>query len=324
MARWLDNGWFACLLRCSLRRCVDWYLLLCILQDQDEKASSARSCTGDLTHLNTILLVEYLSWSVCGNIVTEDTRNLLQSLAWCLCFGPDTPLRPIRFRKEFTLPEDVTSNLDARRLYITAFGIFEAYINGRPVSNELFAPGWISYSHRWAYRIYDVTSLVLPGHDNVICAEVGDGWYAGRIGPRGGQSFTYGKDIGLAAQLEIQKYSKNTYTVLTDDTWSCTPNARVHSQLYDSETYDTREDQEDWATLHATRASGRMSEARALLRPSAELVAINATPVRFTETVACRKVFTSENGQTILDFGQDLVSRLFVPCLDLDAGHEVV
>lgn len=235
-------------------------------------------------------------------------------------FGPGTPLRPIRFRKEFTLPDGTTPNA---RLYITAYGVFEAYINGQLVSEELFAPGWTSYTHRLAYRIYDVSSLLVPGQSNVVCAEIGDGWYAGRIGLRGGQSFTYGKDIGLAAQLEVRKSTKDVFTIHTDDTWSCTPSARIYSQIYDGETYDTREDHTDWTEVGSSWAPN-VSGTRVLPRPSAKLVSVNAAPVRVTETMACKKVFRSKNGQTILDFGQNLVGKLFISRLHLEAGRKVV
>jgi len=235
-------------------------------------------------------------------------------------FGSGAPLRPTRFRKEFTLPDISLSNA---RLYITAYGVFEAYINGQLVSDELFAPGWTSYTHRLAYRIYDVSPLLLSGQSNVICAEVSDGWHAGRIGLRGGQSFTYGDDIGLAAQLEVRKGKEQILIIHTDDTWSCAPSARLYSELYNGETYDAREKYADWIGVRSDWAS-KASSTRVLPRPSAKLVAINAAPVRVTEEVACKNMIKSKSGQTILDFGQNLVGSLFVPRLHLEAGRKVV
>lgn len=235
-------------------------------------------------------------------------------------FCPDTPLRPIRFRKEFTVPDGTMSDA---RLYITAYGVFEAYINGALVSDELFAPGWTSYTHRLAYRIYDVTSLLLPGQSNVICAEVGDGWYAGRIGLRGGQSFTYGENIGLAAQLELHNGNKDVLTVHTDDAWVCAPSACIYSEFYDGEMYDMREDRMDWTRVGSDWAP-YVTGSRVLPRSSAELVAIDAAPVRVTETMVCKTVFKSKSGKTILDFGQNLVGRLFISRLHLEAGRRVV
>ncbi|KAL1594380.1 hypothetical protein SLS60_010140 [Paraconiothyrium brasiliense] len=150
-------------------------------------------------------------------------------------FGPDTPVRPIRFRKEFRLPERVATKARTR-LYITAFGVFEAWINGKPVSDELLAPG----------------------------------------------------------------------------------------QIYDGETYDAREEQDNWSLPETFWESGNTFGTKSLQRPAAKLFATNAAPVRITETVACREIFKSKSGKTILDFGQNLVGRLFVSHLQLDEGHEVV
>ena len=116
--------------------------------------------------------------------------------------GQNGPLQPICFRKDFTLPADIVSGFSAR-LYITALGVFEAWINRQRVTDECMAPGWQSYKHGLVYRILDVTSLLRPGQKNTIAAEVGEGWYAGRLGFNGGIRFRYGEEIGLFAQLEV-------------------------------------------------------------------------------------------------------------------------
>lgn len=235
--------------------------------------------------------------------------------------APDGVLTPVRFRKAFSIPNE-KSKLHGR-LYITAYGVFEAWINGKHVSDELFAPGWTSYNHRLAYRVYDVSSLLLPGEKNVICAEVGDGWYAGRIGLRGGQTCTYGPDIGLSAQLHVQESNTDLLTLRSDETWLSTASARILSQIYDGETHDLRKDNENWTSPNAEWSPHDFLGTKKMPAPTCELVAIDAAPVRVTETVACKKVFSSKSGQTILDFGQNLVGRLFVPRLELDADQEI-
>jgi alpha-L-rhamnosidase len=232
------------------------------------------------------------------------------------------PLRPIRFRKTFKLPESVASG-STGRLYITALGVFEASINGKLVSDECLAPGWTSYKHRLAYRTYDVTSLLITGEENVICVEVGEGWYAGRLGFKGGERFRYGKELGLAVQLEVGGAHSSRWTLTSDDTWEAMPSAVVNSEIYDGETYDLGSDQPGWNTAGAQWSDARTSGIKILPRPSAKLVAINAPPVRVTETLRCKKVFKSKSGKTILDFGQNLVGKLFIPQLHLAEGHQV-
>ena len=60
-------------------------------------------------------------------------------------------------RKPFTLSAQVVS----ARLYITALGLFECSINGQPVGEDIFAPGWTDYHKRVQYLAYDVTGLVI-------------------------------------------------------------------------------------------------------------------------------------------------------------------
>ena len=53
------------------------------------------------------------------------------------------------------------------RLYSTAWGVYEAYLNGARIGDERMAPGWTSYHHRLQYQIHDVTELLRNGCGNV-------------------------------------------------------------------------------------------------------------------------------------------------------------
>jgi alpha-L-rhamnosidase len=93
-------------------------------------------------------------------------------------------------------------------LYITSLGVHEVFINGQGVGDVLLSPGWTSYRHRLNYLIYDVREFLRTGGDrdegkNVICVEVAEGWYAGRLGFGGGRRFIYGDELGILVQLEI-------------------------------------------------------------------------------------------------------------------------
>ena len=52
------------------------------------------------------------------------------------------------FRKSFALKKPVASAV----AYITSHGMHEAYLNGRKIGNEHFAPGWTTYDKRLQYR----------------------------------------------------------------------------------------------------------------------------------------------------------------------------
>jgi alpha-L-rhamnosidase len=197
-------------------------------------------------------------------------------------------------------------------LYITSLGVFEATLNGHRVGDEHLAPGWTSYKFRLAYRIYDVSPLLLPGEKNVISVEVAEGWYAGRLGFKGGIRFRYGDELGLFAQLEIQDEDEAVlWDLLSDDSWSYTATPIINSELYDGEVYDMN---------HTTLDT---FNTRILPKSSAQLVAPDIPPVRVTETKPCTRIFISKNGKTILDFGQNLVGKLLISSLVSEKGKSV-
>ncbi|VUC35196.1 unnamed protein product [Clonostachys rosea] len=91
-----------------------------------------------------------------------------------------TVIRPIRLRKVFQLPKISLNGVGLARLYLTALGIYEVYLNGHKVGDEYFAPGWTSFHHRLQYQVYDAGHLLRHGND-VIAIEVASGMYAGRL-----------------------------------------------------------------------------------------------------------------------------------------------
>src|SRR5438309_1537452 len=74
-------------------------------------------------------------------------------------------------RRKFSLP----SVPRRARLYITALGLYEAYVNGMRVGEERLVPGWTDYHRRIQYQTYDVTPF-LHADDNVLAVSLGDGW----------------------------------------------------------------------------------------------------------------------------------------------------
>ncbi|MFE8958604.1 family 78 glycoside hydrolase catalytic domain [Streptomyces iakyrus] len=60
------------------------------------------------------------------------------------------------------------------RLYLSGVGLHAARLNGKPVTDEVLAPGNSNYQLSTEYRVYDVTRLVRPGA-NTVGVELGHG-----------------------------------------------------------------------------------------------------------------------------------------------------
>jgi len=89
--------------------------------------------------------------------------GLLNSQDWvarpicpCMTGNPSGPAPVFLLRRVFLLDIPITQ----ARLYVTALGMHETFINGHRVSGDLMEPGWTAYSHRLLYAAYDVTELV--------------------------------------------------------------------------------------------------------------------------------------------------------------------
>ncbi len=73
-------------------------------------------------------------------------------------------------RQQFELTKPVKS----ARLYATALGAYELFLNGKRVGDDVLAPGWTDYRQHVKYQTYDVTAQLASGK-NVIARAAGAG-----------------------------------------------------------------------------------------------------------------------------------------------------
>ena len=208
-----------------------------------------------------------------------------------------------RFRKEFTLDKKIKR----ARVYVTAHGLYELYLNGRKVGDDLFTPGWTSYNKRLQYQVYDVTPYLQKGA-NAVGALLGDGWYRGYLAFHGNRN-TYGKKLALLMQMEIL-YADGTKTyILTDDTWRSSNDGPVRmSDIYNGETYDARRVGTAWK--QAGYDDSRWTAVKKKNYPKDVLVASEGLPVRRMEEIVPVKVLVTPEGDTVVDMGQNMVGRV--------------
>ena len=189
-----------------------------------------------------------IGWSDWSSTLRIEA-GLLESSDWT-AVGitiPDDPGRsrqapPPLLRRAFEVPGPARR----ARLYATAHGVFRMAINGRPVSEDILAPGWTAYRDRLLVEAYDVTDLLRIGR-NVITGVVGDGWYRGRLGwdPDGGRA-RYGTDVALFAQLEVDLDDGRALRVTTDSEWRASSGAIRAADFYDGAEIDLREEPDGW------------------------------------------------------------------------------
>ena len=156
--------------------------------------------------------------------------------------GAERPSPAPLLRRSFVLGGPVRR----AQLVVTALGLHHLTINGRPVSDELLAPGWTPYGKRLLSDAYDVAELLVSG-ENVIGAALGDGWYRGRIGWNPGRDRRhYGREVALIARLDLELADGRREAITTDASWLASTGEIRSADLYDGAVVDLRLQQVGW------------------------------------------------------------------------------
>jgi alpha-L-rhamnosidase len=202
-------------------------------------------------------------------------------------------------RKEFELKSEVRS----ARAYATSLGLYELYLNGQRVGDEMLTPGWTSYDSHIQYQTYDVTTGLKKGK-NAIGAILGDGWYRGNLA-FSGQRNTYGNRLALLVQLQIVYVDGSSEILGTDATWKAATGPILMSDIYNGETYDARLEKKGWsAPSYDDRdwVGVRITDHR-----KNHLVAPAGPPVRRIQELKPVKILRTPAGDTVVDVGQNMV-----------------
>jgi alpha-L-rhamnosidase len=202
------------------------------------------------------------------------------------------------FRNEFETSKPIKS----AKVYVTSLGVYELYLNGKKVGNDLFTPGFTSYNHRLQYHTYDVTHMLQS--NNAIGAIVGDGWYRGNIGWSGDYAH-YGKQLALLAQLKIEYVDGSSETIISDSNWKASYGPILESDMYNGELYDARLEMDGWNKTGFDDSQWNKVE---VLNHSKEiLVAPQGPPVKAIEEIKPKEIITTPKGEVVLDLGQNIV-----------------
>jgi alpha-L-rhamnosidase len=218
---------------------------------------------------------------------------------WISVVSEDTVTRPSPlFRKTFNAAKKVKT----ATAYVTARGLYEAYLNGKRIGDAYLTPGWTTYNKRIQYQQYDVTSLIQPGQ-NAVGIEAGSGWYRGYIG-FGGQKNFYGKEVAVLLQLDITYTDGSKETIGTDTSWKTSTGGILSSEIYHGETIDAGKVQAGWNTT--TFDDSKWAAVKEAVASPAELIATYNEPIRKKETFKGLKLITTPKGEKVIDFGQNL------------------
>ena len=196
--------------------------------------------------------------------------------------------------------------LGKARLYITAHGLYEVYINENRVGNFVLAPGTYNYEKRLAYQTYDVSDLLCMG-ENKVRVVLGDGWYRSCSGVDGDRNL-YGEDIALYFQLEVD----GDPVCISDENWLASQKGPIReNDMQQGEVVDAS--MEEITDYHEVKVENFGVE---------KLCCSNCVPIVEKEHYK-GKIITTPNGETVIDYGQNLAGYISFS-LNAKEGQKII
>lgn len=190
------------------------------------------------------------------------------------------------FTKKFVL-----GKVKKAALNISALGLYEAYVNGKPVTDTRFNPGWTVYEKRLQYQTYDITPLLQEG-ENELSVLLGRGWWAGRLA---GWVFKESPNRDMQLIAEIAAEDENGTTVIsTDESFTVSTSRILLSEYYDGETYDEN------AEIKVLGPAEKTGTAKDILIPQ------EGEEIREQEVLRPAVSFVTPRGERVIDFGQNM------------------
>lgn len=194
--------------------------------------------------------------------------------------APDTT-GAVYYRATFVATSGASASLR-----LSALGCYRAWLNGTPLTDEVFLPGRTSYRYRLQYQEFDVTKLLRDG-TNVLAVRLTRGWY-GQCG-------------GVFCEL-----AQGGRTLVDASSWKVSPNGPLlYADMKLGEVYDARK-QIAWRSPDFDDSGWERAEQ---MTYGGMLIAHMGEPMREQERFS-PTVLVTPDGSTVLDFGQNVAGYM--------------
>ena len=221
------------------------------------------------------------------------------------------------FRRVFSVGEPVSSAF----VRVCGLGYAYYYLNGNPVSGDLFTAPVSDYRKTLWYNTYDVTDLVTEG-ENVFAVICGNGWY--------NEYFRTSWDHNIAPWRDSPKFILELFVngkrILSSDmTWKCTADSPViYNQLRSGEHFDARKYDSSWTGISYDDSAWGYAVSDTT-PPTGVFRLCECEPIRADRIFPAQQMWDKGDGRYIFDMGQNL-SGFVLLRLDerQDAGDELV
>ncbi len=188
-------------------------------------------------------------------------------------------------------------------VYISGLGLYELYINGSKVGNQVLAPNPTDYRKSFFYNTYDVTNNIKNGK-NAIATVLGNGrFFTMRQNYKTHKHNTFGFPK-LLLQLEIEYANGTKKIIVTDDTWKLNVDGPIRTNNeYDGEEYDATKDLGLWKNTNYYDKNWLTPEL--VLAPFGKCVVQMSPSMKVKQTIKPIAINKIKPNKYIVDMGQN-------------------
>lgn len=207
-------------------------------------------------------------------------------------------------RKEFKN----ASTVKRATVYLSGLGMYELYINGKKIGDQVLAPNPTDYRKSFFYNTHDVTTAIKNG-SNAIATVLGNGrFFTMRQNYKTQKHNTFGYPK-LLFQLEIEYADGTKKIIVSDESWKLNVDGPIRTNNeYDGEEYDATKEFAGWAD--AGFNDSKWLPAEPVAGPAGNIISQFAEPMKIMQTIKPMSIKNIGNRKYILDMGQNFAGWL--------------
>jgi len=201
-------------------------------------------------------------------------------------------------RKEFQTPKKVKK----ATAYIMGLGLYELYINGRKIGDQVLAPAPTDYSENVKYNVFDVTTSLQEGA-NAVGVILGNGRFFAMRQTKAYKVKSFGFPK-MQLQIFVEYGDGITEIIRSDDSWKGTTDGPIiANNEYDGEEYDARKELGRWSEKGYDDSSWmKVSYVQA---PTGKFESQLNNFMKVMQDIKPVHIIHKEKGRFIVDFGQN-------------------
>ena len=202
-------------------------------------------------------------------------------------------------RKEF---QSATA-IKKATVYISGLGLYELYLNGKKIGDQVLAPAPTDYRKSVLYNTYDVTADINTGK-NVIATVLGNGRFftmRQAYKPKKINTFGFPK---LLLQLEIEYANGTKKMIVSDNSWKLNTDGPIRTNNeYDGEEYDATKEFPGWNRIGFDEKAWIQPEL--VTAPTGQLKAQMNPPMKIMAAIKPVSIKSIGEERYIMDMGQN-------------------